>query len=215
MSLAMIEVEAMAKKAARGAGFSWGVAEDAARATRWLCAAGLDGVGVLARVLAHATAPDAGAMRPEKLKGDWRAASGVLCPLLAGTSLSDSTALWAQNGELRMENVAVPLMLVPFAAHAARQLATPVLLEWNGARFVTNGSLISFTGAIEHAQAETAQMVLVGTGGAIVDPLPTHARALPIKEDWVALSWLAQRTYAPDTDHSRLKGAGAGLNDND
>ncbi|NND22495.1 MAG: DUF3726 domain-containing protein, partial [Silicimonas sp.] len=42
MSYSLNEVEATAKKAARGAGYPWGLAEEAAKATRWLCAHDID-----------------------------------------------------------------------------------------------------------------------------------------------------------------------------
>ena len=51
MSYALNEVEATAKRAARGAGYSWGLAEEASKATRWLCAKGIDGSAVLAGLL--------------------------------------------------------------------------------------------------------------------------------------------------------------------
>ena len=43
MSLSLNEVESLAKKAARGTGYPWGLAEEAAKASRWLAARGVDG----------------------------------------------------------------------------------------------------------------------------------------------------------------------------
>ncbi|MEO0980892.1 MAG: DUF3726 domain-containing protein, partial [Pseudomonadota bacterium] len=40
-------------------------------------------------------------------------------------------------------------------------------------------------------------------------------RATPDPDSWTRLGVLAHRTYAPATDESRLRGAGAGLSDND
>ena len=51
MSYSLNEMEATAKRAARGAGYSWGLAEEASKATRWLCTQGLDGAAELAHVL--------------------------------------------------------------------------------------------------------------------------------------------------------------------
>ena len=67
MSFALIEVEATAKKAARGAGHSWGMAEEAARAARWLCAHGIDGVAGLARALARVDGSDPRQHAPARL----------------------------------------------------------------------------------------------------------------------------------------------------
>lgn len=53
MVLSLNEVQVTAKKAARGAGYPWGIAEEAGQAARWLCSHGLDGCAALAGVLAR------------------------------------------------------------------------------------------------------------------------------------------------------------------
>ena len=40
-------------------------------------------------------------------------------------------------------------------------------------------------------------------------------RGYPAEKTWQTLNLYAARTYAPATEESRLKGAGAGLSDND
>ena len=52
-------------------------------------------------------------------------------------------------------------------------------------------------------------------GGQIDVATPIRSRAQPAPEAWATLNRLAHRTYAPATEESRLKGAGAGLSDND
>ncbi|MEF9603350.1 DUF3726 domain-containing protein, partial [Paracoccus sp. PXZ] len=47
MLLSRNETEALCLKAARGAGMSWGLAEEAAFAAGWLGAHGIDGAGAL------------------------------------------------------------------------------------------------------------------------------------------------------------------------
>jgi hypothetical protein len=214
MTFALIEVEATAKKAARGAGYSWGMAEEAAKATRWLCAAGIDGVGVLAQVLTRVDGSELGTMAPGALHGDWRAEAGEMCPLMAGAALSDSAVDWAEDGK-RIEMVVAPALLLPFAALAARQLGTAVTVEWNGARAVTDGSAASLAVDKDSVLLETAGQVSIRSGGRLDHPLPQQHRASPAETDWAILAKLAHRTYAPDTEESRLKGAGAGLTDND
>lgn len=214
MSYALIEVEATAKKAARGAGYSWGMAEEAAKATRWLCAAGLDGVAGLAAVLAQTDGTDLTALAPCSLGGNWQAGTGTMCPLMAGATLSDSTKYWANDGK-RIANVIAPILLVPFAASSARQLGATVTLEANNVQAVTDGSAISISPEHEPTLFATAETVFVRTGGQLEHPLPAQLRANPSDADWATLNKFAHRTYAPDTEASRLKGAGAGLTDND
>ena len=89
MTHSLNEIEAMAKKAARGAGLPWGLADDAGRAVRWLCARGLGAAEALAELLEQTDYSDPVAHAPVALRGDWGSERGSLCPLAAGTTLGD------------------------------------------------------------------------------------------------------------------------------
>ena len=212
MSYALNEIEATAKRAARGAGLSWGMAEEASKAARWLCTQGFDGAALLAAVLEQSDGRPAGELRPQSLQGEWRAASGTLCPLLAGASLSDCAARLA-DGRITLQAVSHPALLLPFAAAAAAQLGQPVTLEWDGCAAVTDGKSVSIKGeAVQQPLTAGATASLGGTLGA---PLPQATRATPDAAAWESLNRFARRTFAPATEASRLAGAGAGLSDND
>lgn len=214
MSFALNEVEAMARKAARGAGYSWGMADEAGRAARWLCAHGIDGVAALTKVLTRADGQDTSRMAPRTLRGDWRAEAAQICPLMAGAALSDSVFDWA-GADKRIENIIAPIMLLPFAAYAARQLAGTVTIEWTGVRVVTDGSDASLKLDDQSSLLDPAGLVSVRTGDRLEHPRPVQDRARPDEADWAVLNRFAHRIYVPDTEQSRLKGAGAGLTDND
>ncbi len=214
MNLSLNEVEVMGKRAARGAGYSWGMAEEAGRAVHWLCASGIDGVSVLASVLVHADGQDMAELAPRMLSGDWCANKVDLCPLLAGTALSDSASFWMAGGK-RIQDLAAPVMILPFLASAARELGTKVTAEWENARAVTDGFAAALTLRDARVLTEPSSLVIVSAGGELDDPLAPQYRAKPDAAAWTVLKRFAGRTYAPDTEGSRLKGAGAGLTDND
>ena len=190
MSFSLNEVEAMAKRAARGAGHTWGQAEEASKATRWLCAQGVDGVSVLAEVLKHG--PSQG------------------CPLGLGVALSDDAAALVV-GPKQLGPVRQPEMVLPFAAMAARQLGKVVQLSCHTAKATTDGCALLVTGPLPaDVEKLTISVVTADLHGA------THAtRATPSTVAWSFLSELAHLTYAPATEESRRLGAGAGLSDND
>lgn len=98
MSWSLNEVEAMAKKAAKGAGYTWGEAEDAARAVRWLEARGLTGAAALA---AHLGAKGSGA-----------------CPIWKGIAVSDGLE---EADNIDPATLDQPLLFVPFAAWAGAE----------------------------------------------------------------------------------------------
>ncbi|WP_164659075.1 DUF3726 domain-containing protein [Tropicibacter sp. Alg240-R139] len=206
MSYSLNEVEATAKRATRGAGYAWGLAEDAAKATRWLCAHDIDGVGQLARLLSSESETR---LALAAINGVW-AAKGVLCPFRTGCLLSDCAHLLNEQ-PIEMVQVAAPVVLVPFAALAARRLEVVVTVECDGDVAVTDGQILS----MPSQWSEIAETVTIQISGTLPASSPRQTRARPNAVDWDTLNRFAHKTYAPATEESRLLGAGAGLSDND
>ncbi|WP_371169709.1 DUF3726 domain-containing protein [Aliiroseovarius sp. 2305UL8-7] len=209
MSFSLNEVEATAKRATRGAGYSWGTAEEAAKATRWLCAHGQDGAVALAELLNAGYGSAATDHAPQNLDEIWQC-SGNLCALVTGACLSDCAQLLSDR-PVQMRGVSVPMMILPFAASAARTLKASVSVECGDVVAVTDGSQLSITGPFPNEARE----LRISRGGVIADTQPIMTRARPNADAWRALNTFAHRTYAPATEESRLLGAGAGLSDND
>ncbi|WP_271949978.1 DUF3726 domain-containing protein [Ruegeria faecimaris] len=209
MTYSLNEIEATSKRAARGAGYAWGLAEEAAKATRWLCGHGLDGTTELAHLLDLGLAAAPADHRPDAMQGPWQG-KGALCPLATGTLLSDC-AEQLRAGPVEMANIAIPALLLPFAAYAARELKGCVVLDCDGHLAACDGYSVSTPDTLP-AQA---RRVVVSLGEQRTGPRPHQTRAAPTDQAWATLNRFAHRTYAPATEESRLLGAGAGLSDND
>lgn len=209
MSYSLNEMEATAKRATRGAGYSWGLAEEASKAARWLCAQGLDGSAYLVRVLDSGLAKNPPLHRPKTVEGVWQGENN-LCPLAVGSLLSDC-AKHLQHTPIEMHNIAVPSMLLPFVAQAARALGSTICVTCDGLLAETNGTALHQNQAF----ADTATSVIVARSTTVLKPTVHVTRAFPTKESWNSLNQFAHRTYAPATEESRKLGAGAGLSDND
>ncbi len=210
MNLSLNEVEALAKKATRGAGYPWGLAEEAGMATRWLCARDVDGCTELARLLEQCDGTKLSDWSPDVSGDVWSPVGRKLCPITTGAAMSDHADGWADN-TLQMEDVAQPFLLAPFAGASAKQLNRTVEIFWDGAVLSTDGDDLSIAGET-HPEATR---VSVKSGGTIGTPTQRCTRAVLPKEGFETLTKFAQRTYAPATEESRIKGAGAGLSDND
>jgi len=207
MTLSLNEVEATGKRAARGAGLSWGLAEEAGKAARWLCARGEDGCGVLAKVLAQTDSGTPRAVAPRSLDDPWQAPPHMLCPLRTGASLSDCAArLWRHA--ITMQNITYPLFLLPFAAGAARQLTSIVSVSWSGFSAVCNASHLVILRDRSTRNAAHMDAVSVALTGIVDFSGRDCSRADPAPVDWMSLERIAHRTYAPATEESRLRGAG-------
>lgn len=208
LSLSLNEAEALAKKAARGAGYPWGLAEEAGRAVGWLEARGLPGCGALAALLSGG-----GDATPPVIGGSvWRPAAGALCPIATGAALSDRAGL-PGGVPLEIGPIREVLLIVPFAAAtaAARAGGGTITLTWAGGAAVTDGVDAEVTGPA----TVCCERLAVTVGGRIDTPAQCRSRACPSQRDFDALSRFAGLTYAPATEESRAKGAGAGASDND
>ena len=210
MTYSLNEIEALAKKAARGGGYDWGVAEEAGKAVRWLASHDLPGAELLA---AHLSLHGHDGP-PQTLDGDWSSATGALCPLTAGITLNDCANHLSAGQTMR--NVTQPLLLVPFAAWAAIHIGQPVRVAWENLRIDTDGAALWIDGPRQEITADQATDLTCQLAPTRTDtPLHPRLRGTVAPETWRALDTFAQRTFAPATEASRLLGAGAGLSDND
>lgn len=235
MTRSLGEIEALARKAARGAGRSWGMAEEAGRAARWLAARGLPGPAALAALLirtdgaAHATL----CPRPHWAQGTqgtqgaqprWHATGAVLCPLVAGTVLCDRGADLAPGDlPLTLGPTAQPLLVLPFVAALAQAAERDLSLGWPGMTAALGRGTVRLHAPQARPQPRAqARMppqvpwVRLAAGPPGEGPeLPPGTRGDMSAKAIEILDRFAARLLAPDTPESRLGGAGAGLRDTD
>jgi hypothetical protein len=210
------EIDVSAKRAARGIGMSWGLAEETGRAARFLCARRLPGIDVLVPLLRAEDGAPAAKLAPLTGGGEWRARGSFVCPIMTGAALADDGARAVSHTAIRLKTVHSPLFLVPFLAGLARQQGRAVRCQWPDADVLcgTDGE-VAVSGDLRAAAPVSVDIAfgLQQFAGEIV-----HEVLEPVDvEDglWRDLQALAARTYVPASEHSRLAGAGAGLSDND
>lgn len=216
MTWSMNETEALARKAARGRGMSWGLAEETGKATRHLLEAGIAASGPLADLLERTDGADHDAIRPMQTGPVWMARPGPLCPITAGASLGDHARLLQDGQSIRLERIAFPVFLIPFAQSAARQTGGAVALVWQGVTVRVSADGIDLSGTPDALLVPMADAVSCqASPGTVTNNTPRTNRASVAPGVAARLNRLAQRTYAPATEASRIAGAGAGLTDND
>ena len=199
MSWSLGETAALALKAARGAGMSWGLAEETAASVVWLHSRGLPGISALCSYLGQAADPQS----PE---------GG--CPIMTGCALIDGMMDVPETSSqpLDLGHLHAPLLLLPFVARLEPGhywLQAPGLQGtvdiangdgWQSHCLRGSGSCTVSLG--DRPQVDPALEMITRVNGRFtccVDRLDAYAH----------------RTYAPATGQSRMSGAGAGLTDND
>jgi Protein of unknown function (DUF3726) len=217
------EIEMMVWKAARGAGLPWGLAEEMGQAARWLAGRGLEWAEPLVAALTEAEGRE-GVLLPPVLADDggWDPvfADGWISPILCGPLLTDIASDIGTNRPLIFRRVAQPLLMLPFAAGAARELGFGLTLRIDAAVFRFDGGT-GAEGPSALPNSTLAERIVlsmeddrpVGPDRAALQAAaprrPIPAAPLERLDAWV------HRTYVPASAESRRAGAGAGLTDND
>ncbi len=202
MSRSLNEVESIAWKAARGAGYPWGIAEEAASAMRWLAGRGIDGCPALASLLERTDGSNLDDWSPEPGR-IWSAPGGVLCPLMAGAALSDH-ARQLQQCAREFGQMASPVLFLPFAGWAAATVGANLQVTWPGGSSFTDGDGL----ALQGDPGWDLGGVMVAVSGEMLEARPRASRAFPDPSAWDRLGEFARRVHAPASEASRRFGAG-------
>lgn len=213
------EARALAIKAARGVGMTWGEAEEAGFALGWLTRHNAPGITAICRYLSFydqsVKSGDAPLRWPDK------SAQGWFCPIGIGAALSDGAIPTPQA----LARVREPLLLLPFLAKLAHD-DQAVMLELSAEQTAGNSVQITVSKDGFSSNVEATAMLISQANCQISrTDLPvqtTHSQSDKLVRVQStasacisALGGFAHNTYAPATKESRLAGAGAGLNDND
>ena len=191
--LSFYETGVLARRATRGAGYDWGLAEEATFAAGWLCDYGVDGADVLSRYLRRVDGQTVASRMvrawPDSWEGD---AFGnlPLCPLCLGAALSDF-GLPSGVEKVVISKVYAPVLLLPFIANLP----------------ANDGKIWTIEGDITDDIIPVRVEIIRADA---TDSVATDAKKkprYPQKEDAFLLE-LAQRTYVPESEASRAKGAG-------
>lgn len=198
----LAEIDALCRKAARGVGCPWGLAEEAGKAARWLAARGLPGPEALAALLEG----------PRNCPCSGRG-GGPECALRFGTRLADRAERIAA-GEPMSGVVAQPLLVLAQLGRAATATASSFIVDWSDVRAHCGPAGLSIAADGDLFPASTT--FRCRTGRAELPEIPAEHRSRPVTaEAWATLERHAARTYAPATEASRQAGAGAGTVDDD
>lgn len=213
----LAEIETLSAKAGRGAGLSWGLAEEAGAAARWLAEQGLPGPELLLRHLEAYDRRPWAEVAPIIDGGPWRTADGsALCPIAAGAALSDRAGLPDGPGAcgITLDGVATPGLILPFVAFAAEATGCALRVRWRGLEAIVTATSVTFVGDDEAVMAAVARPVDIERTRGAGQACPAATGRVVRLEVWRRLDALALRTTVPASDQSRAD-AGAGTSDND
>lgn len=208
------EIETLCLKAARGAGLSWGHAEEAGFAAGWLHARGIYGTAALLAHLTCAAGKPWGLVCPVTGPGRWHASGAEpICPVALGAALSDHCQLpeGALAQGLCIGPVSHPILVLPFLARVAGVLGHPVLMRFPDGEIRIGPAAVAGDTDRLAAIDEGSFTLLPASAVGQADYTPRYSCNDNIL---TALGDFAMRTTVPPSERSRAD-AGAGTSDND
>lgn len=220
VTLSRNETESLCMKAARGAGFSWGLAEEVGFATGWLAAQGIDGAVALLEMLTRKLERSAIICTPRPTPGRWQSLDdSPLCPIQLGVALIDRAAI--EDGPFSqatlLDPVETPLLLLPFLVRAAQISQRSLTLDWQGGRLViTPDGTFNRQAAVAWIGPDVLAMKITTSSNVSAETLSAEPAHLPsiLASTMNGLGAIALRTTVPATNASR-SGAGSATTDND
>lgn len=218
------EIESSAVKAARCAGYGWGLAEEAGRSARWLAMRGLPWLkplteGVLKQM--HRLESFDSAER----NGSTFAPSAPhrrLGPISVLIALTDEVIpLPPPGAELSWRNLAAPVLILPALARLSKRFDHSIMVRWPGvALHCRNGDVILDDEARPGLSATAVEWLTVtrDVGPALLRGALSSLRHQG--EDVNAVQWgellaFAEQRFVPEGETTRMPGAGSGNTDAD
>lgn len=216
--LSLNEIDSSVKKAARGVGMTWGMAEEAGNSARWLAQHGILGISALVSVLSM-----------HDNKRDWVGESANACltnssnacvisPFVLGSFIADLGRDLITVVSQREFCVLAPILLVPFISRLANTYELTLALDWQICRVFFVGGSVSVEGEKRDLLISEPIIISIVAAKATARSWPTKLKSgmlLSNEHDWTKIDELGYRTYVPASSKSRQFGAGAGTNDND
>ena len=203
------ETQGIVRKAAIGAGYDIGVAEDLGMAAAWLCMRNFDG----AKTVLQSIADGPSQIFTVKSDSEYLIFEDTQIATI-GVSVLDIAASGELPAKIGLPGTDSPLLLLGLAGICALLYRVDITIaaEDGSAAISTDGTTIR--GSLP---VDGVDLIMTCQPGApsftdieySANTITTDAATLKI------LSKLAAKTYVPASDASREKGAGAGLTDND
>ncbi|VDC33604.1 DUF3726 domain-containing protein [Pseudogemmobacter humi] len=194
LDLSLNEVENLAMKAARGAGLSWGQAEDLGRAARWLAGEGCDWASDLLALLESPDLHD-----PDR------------CAATAGLGLADRLPALSPGEVIRTGPLSMPRWLLPTLAHAAIAHGATLSGEVGDLAFSCDAGGLRLSAplaSLPHGVCE-ARLCRTARAEPLAHGLLRQPRSATRASVLARLEHYIHRTYVPNSEKSRLRGAGA------
>ena len=198
------EIETISKRSSRASGFSWGVAEEVGKNIRMLEMFGLSGIKNLNyyfKIKKNKQFEGLNIIAAENKKTKIE-----FCPIISGLNFLDQVRSLERLREIKFENIAYPLLFLPFVSRASEIVGKKLKLSIDNRVFLLNHNLSIYSNSLNEGVVEIGNNILIE----FKENLDSFKES-----EWKELYTLSENTFVEENESLKSTGAGAGLTDND
>ena len=199
----LYEIDITTKRASKAMGFSWGIAEEIGKNIRLLEMLGLPGIKNLNQYFKLYKDKQ---FQNISLITKTNTSKIPYCPIIAGVNFLDQITIMEELEEIDFENVAFPILLIPFLSRASEIIGKKILLQINEKEFLLNFNQSIYSNYSNKEIWEKGETINI--------KFLDNKNSFNEKE-WQELYRLSEDTFVEESDSLKETGAGAGLTDND
>ena len=198
------EIDMTSKRACKAMGFSWGIAEEVGKNMRILEMFGLPGIRNLNQYFKNYKNQH---FQIISLIAKSNISSKIpYCPIILGTNFLDQILILEELNEIKFNNVAYPLIFLPFVSRASEIIGKRIHLKMD-----ENNFLLCFNNFI-YSNNSISNII---DNCKNVDIKFIENQDSFTENEWNELYQLSENTFLEETDSLKQTAAGAGLSDND
>jgi len=198
------EIDTVSKRATRAAGFDWGIAEEVGKNIRMLEMLGIAGIKNLNHY--YKIKIKKNFEKINLIDKENKSKKFEYCPIIAGVSFLDQVRSLENLSEIKFENIAFPILFLPFVSRASEIVGRKILLTIDNRTFLLNYNTSIYSNSLNEGITTIGNTVVVK----FLKNLDSFA-----ENEWKELYALSEETFVEENDSLKQGAAGAGLTDND
>ncbi len=202
--ITLSEIDTTTKRATKSIGFSWGIAEEVGKNMRNMELFGLPGVKNLNEYFKIYTIKK---FQKISLIGEKNVSQKIpYCPIISGVNFLDQINTLEKIKEVNFENMAYPILFLPFVSRASEIIGKRILLKIDEKEFLMSFNQTIHTNIVDQLIIEKANHVRLNF---------IENKNYFSNKDWQEIYKLSENTFVEENESLKKHGAGAGLTDND
>tara|TARA_B100000929_G_scaffold89862_1_gene70400 strand:- start:1035 stop:1643 length:609 start_codon:yes stop_codon:yes gene_type:complete len=197
------EIETTVKRATRSVGFSWGISEEVGKNIRLLEMFGLPGVKNINQYFKIYNAEN---FEEISVFSKSNISKKNYCPIMLGVNFFDQSSDISDFNQLEIENLAFPLLLIPFVSRTSEIVGKRIFLKMDNKEFLFNFNQSIYSNYLSGDIIKKSDKISLQ----FLENKNSFS-----EQEWSELYKISENTFVEESEELKQKTAGAGLIDND